>query len=391
MLSVATLIVIQAVMIGFREEFVSKILGANPHVSIYTDTFSNGKRVGFDKDLQLLLEQKLNSIDGVVHSFPIILENVMASTNSKNSGVQVYGISVSDLMRIPLIKNPETVEGDLKEFDSGVAIGAALARQLGIRVGGSLRLISPSGPKTAFGVTPRVIDVKVSYIFSVGRYDIDSTRVFIPIDDAKKYFNRNDTIDRIDVFVETPNNIEIISDEINLAFNGISEKNYTLWNWKQASNSFLSALDVERKAMFIIWSLVVLIAALNIISGLVMLVKNKTQDIAILRTIGFSKSSIMRIFFFSGFLIGVLGTFFGLILGCTFALNIHDIQGLVEGLFGGSIWDPQVRYLTKIPVKLRIEDIAWATIVALAISLIITIFPSYRAASLNPIEGLRNG
>ena len=390
MLSVATLIVIQSVMIGFREEFVSKILGANPHVSIYTDAFSNGKRVGFDGDLQSLLKERLSSINEVEHSFPIILENVMASTKSASTGVQVFGIHESDLIKIPLIKNPETVEGDLKKFGNGVAMGAALARQLGVRVGGSLRLISPSGAKTAFGVTPRSIDVKVSYIFSVGRYDIDSTRIFMQIDEAKKYFNRNGTIDRVDVFVKQPNNIEIISEKINLAILGISETEFALWNWKQASHSFLAALDVERKAMFVIWSLVVMIAALNIISGLVMLVKNKTQDIAILRTIGFSKLSIMRIFFFSGFLIGVLGTFSGILLGCSFALNIHEIQNLVEGLFGGSIWDPQVRYLTKIPVKLRIEDIAWATMVALGISLIITIFPSYRAASLNPIEGLRN-
>ncbi len=390
MLSVATLIVIQSVMIGFREEFVSKILGANPHVSIYTDTFLNGKRIGFDENLQSSLKEKLNTIDGVEHSFPVILENVMASTRSANSGVQVFGIHGPDLMKIPLIKSPESVEGDLKDFSRGVAIGAALARHLGVSLGESLRLISPSGAKTAFGITPRAIDVEVSYIFSVGRYDIDSTRVYMPIDKAKKYFNRNNTIDRIDVFVERPNSIEIISDEINLAIMGISETNFVLWNWKQASNSFLTALDVERKAMFVIWSLVVLIAALNIISGLVMLVKNKTQDIAILRTIGFSKLSIMRIFFFSGFFIGVLGTLSGLLLGCTFALNIHEIQKIVEGLFGGSIWDPQVRYLTKIPIKLRIEDITWATTVALVISLIITIFPSYRAASLNPIDGLRN-
>ena len=189
---------------------------------------------------------------------------------------------------------------------------------------------------------------------------------------------------RSEIF-RTKKNIEILELE------KIKGEKFVIWTWKQASNSFLSALDIERKAMFVIWSLVVLIAALNIISGLVMLVKNKTQNIAILRTIGFSKYSIMRIFFIAGSMIGLTGTFLGIVLGCTFALNLQAIQSGVELIFGGSVWDPQVRYLTQIPVKLRLNDILSATLISLAISFLITIFPSYRAASLNPVDGLRNG
>ena len=178
------------------------------------------------------------------------------------------------------------------------------------------------------------MDFKVSYIFTVGRYDIDSTRIYMPMSEAKIFFNRNNSVDRIDVLVDQPNTIESISDKINLNLMEVKGNKFVVWDWKQASNSFLSALDIERKAMFVIWSLVVLIAALNIISGLVMMVKNKTQDIAILRTIGFSRFSIMRIFFIAGSLIGVFGTILGVILGCLFSLYLHEIQNLVEFIFG---------------------------------------------------------
>lgn len=390
-LSVATLIVIQAVMIGFRVEFVSKILGANSHLSVYSDSFIKEKRQGLNKELQEIISEKLKQVDSVINTMPIIMETVMASSTSGNAGVQVFGIQEEDLLKLPLLINPENTQGDIKKFSDGIAIGSSLARQLGVKVESNIRLVSPSGAKTVFGVTPRAMDFKVSYIFTVGRYDIDSTRIYMPISDAKNFFNRNNSVDRIDVLVDQPNIIESISDEINLNLMEVKGNKFVVWNWKQASNSFLSALDIERKAMFVIWSLVVLIAALNIISGLVMMVKNKTQDIAILRTIGFSRFSIMRIFFIAGSLIGVLGTILGVILGCLFSSYLHEIQNLVEFIFGGTVWDPQVRYLTKIPVKLRTSDILSATSIALVISLLITILPSYRAASLNPIEGLRHG
>lgn len=391
MLSVATLIVIQSVMIGFREEFVSKILGANPHISIYSDSFILNKRIGFDKASQDEVSENIKILGVASSVIPVIVETVMASSESGNSGAQVFGVSERDLLNIPLIANPENSKGDIGDFSEGVAIGSALARQLGVMVGSNIKLISPSGAKTPFGVAPRAIDRNITYVFGVGRYDIDSTRIYMPMSDAEVSFNRNGKADRIDLMVNEPNIIESISDEINLQLMKIKTGKFVLWNWKQASNAFLSALDIERKAMFVIWSLVVLIAALNIISGLVMLVKNKTQDIAILRTIGFSRLSIMRIFFVSGSLIGVIGTVLGIILGCVFCLNLHQIQNLVEVIFGGSIWDPQVRYLTEIPVKLRLNDILSVTAISLVISVLITIFPSYRAASLNPVEGIKNG
>ena len=391
MLSVATLIVIQSVMIGFREEFVSKILGANAHLSIYSNSFIANKRVGIDEEIQSSIDDLIKDQFDIVTAMPIINETVMVSSGSRNFGVQVFGVEAEDLLDIPLIASPEYEEGSIENFNEGVAIGSVLARQLGIGLGSNIRLISPSGAKTAFGITPRAIDVNVSYIFSVGRYDIDSTRIYMPMDNAITYFGRNGLVDRLDIMVLDPNNIEKIADKISLELEKIKGETFVIWTWKQASNSFLSALDIERKAMFVIWSLVVLIAALNIISGLVMLVKNKTQNIAILRTIGFSKYSIMRIFFIAGSMIGLTGTFLGIVLGCTFALNLQAIQSGVELIFGGSVWDPQVRYLTQIPVKLRLNDILSATLISLAISFLITIFPSYRAASLNPVDGLRNG
>jgi lipoprotein-releasing system permease protein len=386
MLGVATLIVVQAVMIGFREEFTDRILGANPHVQVYSQTWqTEGGQTSRAIPDYPDRANALAAVAGVTSALPVIRGQVMASAFGRNAGVEVIGISPEDLARIPLVANPEESFGDLAAFPDGIALGAGVARELGLTVGDRIKLISPEGVKTVMGTAPRVAGFDVTYIFQVGRWDIDRTRVYLPLSRAQEFFNREGLADEIEIRVENPDRVEDLTPALMTA----AGERGLIWTWKDNSGAFLEALDVERRVLFIILSLVVLIAALNIISGLVMLVKNKGRDIGILRTMGLSEGSVMRIFFICGSLIGVIGTALGVALGCVFALNISHIQGLVESISGGTLWDPSVRFLTEIPVRLRWQDVAAAMIMALALSFLITLLPARRAARLNPVEALR--
>jgi lipoprotein-releasing system permease protein len=386
MLGVATLIVVQAVMVGFREEFTDRILGANAHVSVlaspYTDEFGVTSRLIRDYEA---VAERVATVEGVTHAAPVIKGQVMASAPGRNAGVEVIGIIAGDLAAVPLVSDPEVGIGDLSRLDEGVAIGTGLARELGVGVGGTITLISPDGMDTPFGTQPRISDYEVVYVFQVGRWDIDRTRVYMPFAEAQAYFNREGAADEIEVMVETPAEV----DRTRAALAEAAGPGAILWTWRDASGAFLSALDVERRVMFIILSLVVLIAALNIISGLVMLVKNKGRDIGILRTMGLTQGSIMRIFFLCGALIGVTGTLLGVLLGVAFALNIQEIQAVVEWVAGGTVWNPEIRYLTEIPARVRPGDVAAVTAMGLGLSFLVTLMPARNAARLNPVEALR--
>ena len=387
MLGVATLIVVQAVMIGFREEFTDRILGANAHMTVYSTNYQdeNGVVSRAIRDYDAVVET-VKSVDGITHASPMVRGQVMASANGRNSGVDLRGQAAADIALLHLIGTPESAVGDLNNLPNGIAIGEGVARELRVNVGDILTLISPEGVQTAFGVTmPRLNDYEVVYIFKVGRYDIDQTRVYLPLAEAQSYFDREGTVDEIEVLVEKPDQI----DTYRTALGGSLDQGKLLWSWKDSQGAILSALDVERRVMFIILSLVVLIAALNIISGLVMLVKNKGRDIGILRTMGLTQGAIMRVFFICGSAIGVIGTFLGVILGCLFAYFIQDIQVLIESIFGGQVWDPEVRLLTEVPSRLRWQDVSAAMGMALILSFVITLVPARNAAKLNPVEALR--
>jgi lipoprotein-releasing system permease protein len=386
MLGVATLIVVQAVMFGFREEFTDRILGANAHVSVYyapeTDPNGNPGRLIADYDD---LAARLAAVPGVTHAAPLIRGQVMLSAHGRASGVEVIGTRLADLEAVPLVAHPETAVGELARLGEGVAIGTGVARELGVGIGDVITLISPEGMDTPFGTQPRISDYPVVYIFGVGRFDIDRTRVYMPFAEAQSFFDREGAADEIEVMVEHPDRIDAMVPALAEA----AGPRGVLWTWRDASGAFLSALDVERRVMFIILSLVVLIAGLNIVSGLVMLVKNKGRDIGILRTMGLTQGSVMRIFFLCGSLIGVVGTVLGVILGCLFAYFIQDIQAVVEWVAGGSVWNPEIRYLTEIPARLRWQDVLAVTVMALGLSFLITLFPARNAARLNPVEALR--
>ncbi len=383
-LGVGTLIVVQAVMLGFREEFTDKIIGSNPHISVISSNYTTNKKL-LRTDYNSLIGS-INLVDGVVGVLPTIKGQVMGGHKGKNAGVEVFGIKPEDLFLISGVSNPEFSQGDISEFKNGVAIGSGIARNLKLKIGDKISLLSFDGVKTAFGVAPRISEFSVNYIFRVGRYDIDSTRIYMPLDKAKTYFDKESGVDQLDVILSQPT----LVDEVKFNIEKTIDNQYLLWSWKDASGAFLNALDVERRVMLTILSLVILIASLNIISGLVMLVKNKRRDIAILRTIGFSKASILRIFFICGSLIGIIGTILGLVWGCLFVVYISQIQQFIEMIVGGSIWNSEIRFLTEVPARLRLNDLLLAMGLSLGISLSITIIPARNAAKINPAEAIRN-
>jgi lipoprotein-releasing system permease protein len=299
--------------------------------------------------------------------------------------VEVYGIRLDDLMTIPRIAHPEESVGDIGRFGEGIAIGSGVARELGVAVGDRIKLISPNGVRTALGVSPRVNAYEVVYIFTAGRYDIDRTRVYMPLAEAQSFFNREEAVDEFEVMVADPDRVEDLSPAL-LAAAG---DRMLLWTWQEASGSFLKALAVEDNVMFVIMGVLVLVATMNIVSGLIMLVKNKGRDIGILRTVGLTEGSVLRVFFICGAGIGVTGTVLGVILGCAFAIWIDPIFAAVNFFSGGGVWDPSIRGIYRIPAELRLGDVVWAVALSLGLSFVITLFPARRAARMNPVEALR--
>ncbi len=386
MLAVAALIITLAVRAGFRDEFVDTILGSNAHVTVYNtvtvDDFGNTTRTMADYAERAAA---IAEVPGVTRVAPLVKGQVMANNNQSNSGVQVFGIAADDLLGIPRIANPETAQGDITRFNEGIAIGSGVARELGAGLGDRIKLISPNGVKTAFGTSPRVSAYEVVYIFTAGRYDIDRTRVYLPFAEAQNYFDRDGVADELEVMVEDPEAV----DDLTLALLNAGGERTLLWSWRDASGSFLKALEVEDTVMFVLMSVLVLVASLNIISGLVMLVKNKGRDIGILRTMGLTEGAVMRVFFICGALVGLIGTVMGVIIGCLFATYFDAILAFVNGASGGGVWDASVRGIYKLPAKLEFWDVAKAVGLSLALSFGITIFPARRAARMNPVEALR--
>ncbi|MGX9356924.1 lipoprotein-releasing ABC transporter permease subunit [Roseobacteraceae bacterium S113] len=386
-LAVFALIATLAVRSGFRAEFVDTILGANAHVTVYytaeADEFGRLDRTIPD---YTTLAENLRGLDGVTRAAPLVKGQVMATANQRNAGVQVFGITAEDLAGIPRVATaPERAIGDLARFNEGLAIGTGVARELGVAVGDTIRVISPDGVRTAFGTSPRVQAFEVVYIFSAGRYDIDRTRVYMPFDVAQVYFNREGAADEIEVMVEDPDRV----DAMTLEFLRTGGARTLLWTWRDASGGFLRALEIEDNVMFVILSILVLIAAMNIVSGLIMLVKNKGRDIGILRTMGLSEGSILRVFFICGAFTGMIGTALGVILGCLFAIYIDQIFSVVNFVAGGGVWDPAIRGIYAIPAELHLGDVLSAVALSLGLSFVVTIFPARRAARMNPVEALR--
>ena len=385
-LAVAALIITLAVRTGFRDEFVDTILGANAHVEVFAQSHVNetGQVVSTISDYEGWAD-RIAKVPGVTRAAPLIKGQVMANRGQANAGVEVFGISYDDLLTIPRIARPESFLGDISAFEQGIAIGSGVAAELGIGLGDKIKIISPNGVKTAFGTSPRVNAYEVTYIFTAGRWDIDRTRVYLPFAEAQSFFNREGTADQIEVIVEEPEKVDRLIEDILTA----TEEPSSYWTWRNRSGAFLRALDMEDNVMFIILSVLVLIASMNITSGLIMLVKNKGRDIGILRTMGLTEGSILRIFFLCGSLTGIVGTILGVVVGCLFALNIDSIFSLVNFIAGGGVWDPSIRGIYRLPAKLEFWDVASAVGLSLSLSFLVTLFPARKAARMNPVEALR--
>ncbi len=385
-LAVFALVATLAVRSGFRSEFVDTILGANAHVTVYRSatTGANGQldRTIADYDA---LAATLAEVPGVTHSAPLIRGQVMANFGSANSGIEIFGIRGADLAASRRIVDPATGMGDLARFDEGIAIGSGVAQQLGVGLGDKIKIISPNGVKTAFGTSPRVNAYEVVYIFSAGRWDIDRTRVYLPLAQAQTFFDKDDVADEIEVMVEDPDNVESMIPALIQA----AGQNTLIWTWRDSAGAFLRALTVEDNVMFILLSILVLIASLNIISGLVMLVKNKGRDIGILRTMGLTEGSVMRVFFICGASIGTLGTILGVAFGALFATYVDPIFSAINYVSGGGVWDPSIRGIYYLPAEMRFSDVMSAVSLSLFLSWVVTIFPARRAARMNPVEALR--
>lgn len=386
-LAVAALIIVLAVRSGFRTEFVDAILGANAHVTVfeYNVDPQNGKLNYAIKNYNALTE-KIAKVPGVKRAAPIIRNQVMANSADFNTGVVVYGISLDNLKSIPNIAGSDRGQGNIDDFENGVAIGVGVAKSLRLDLGDRIKLISPNGIQTAFGISPRVKSFTVSYIFSAGHYEIDQTRLYMTFKDAQSFFDREGLADEIEVFIDEPELVERFEPYLKKL---ISE-NVIIETWRDYAGGFLRALAIEDNVMLVIMIVLILLSTMNIISGLIMLVKNKGKDIGILRTMGLTRGSILRIFFLCGAGIGLVGTVLGVIVGILFVLNIDAIFSVVNYVSGGEVWDPSIRGIYHLPSELRGVDVLKAVGISLSLSFVITIFPARRAARMDPVEALRN-
>ncbi|TMV07883.1 lipoprotein-releasing ABC transporter permease subunit [Ruegeria sediminis] len=385
-LAVFALIATLAVRSGFRSEFVGTILGANAHVTVYS-VGSADAQGGVDRRIEDFdaMAERVAQVPGVIRAAPLVKGQVLITNRDQSSGAEVFGIRPEDLRDLPGIAESDQAYGDLARFEEGIAIGSGIARAIGATVGDRVRLTSPNGVKTAFGTSPRVNAYEVVYVFSAGRYDIDRTRVYLPFAEAQSFFNREGIADEIEVMVERPEQLDnVLIPILDAAGDGAQ-----VWTWMDASGGFLRALEVEDNVMFIILSILVLIAAMNIVSGLIMLVKNKGRDIGILRTIGLSEGSVLRVFFICGAFTGLIGTALGVVLGCLFAIYIDPIFSFVNYAMGGGVWDPAIRGIYALPAELHLSDVLKAVALSLGLSFFVTYFPARRAARLNPVEALR--
>jgi lipoprotein-releasing system permease protein len=378
MLGVATLIIVMAVMNGFRHELLDKILGLNGHLLIQP----------LEKPLTdwADVSARLDKVQGIRLAAPIVEGQALASSPFNAGGVLIRGIRLQDLEKLPSVAR-NIKQGTLANFDDGdgVAIGRRLADQLSLRAGDNITLVAPRGAVTPMGTTPRIKIYKVAAVFEIGMSEYDSGMVFMPLKEAQAYFNRAGDVTAIEVYTDNPDNVQAYRKAVQDA----AQRPIFVIDWRQRNATFFNALQVERNVMFLILTLIVLVAALNIVSGLIMLVKVKGQDIAILRTMGATQGAIMRVFLITGASIGVVGTLVGFLLGVVVCLNIENIRQFLSWLTNTELFSPELYFLSHLPADMDTAETSAVVIMALVLSFLATLYPSWRAARLDPVEALR--
>ena len=378
MLGVATLIIVLSVMNGFRKELLDKIVGVNGHI------FVSAIETPLTDFADVAI--RINAIPDVVLAMPLVEGQALASSPSYAGGVLVRGVRPEDLRKVSVIaKNIKA--GSLDTFDKGdgVVVGRRLAEQLFLRPGDSVTLTSPKGVQTPFGTAPRVKSYPISAIYEVGMSEFDSAFVYMPLPEAQAYFGRDKDVSVIEVFLGHPDAL----DEVKTAIDKVLTRAVILSDWRMRNRTFFGVLQVERNVMFLILTLIVLVAALNIISGLIMLVKDKSGDIAILRTMGATRGAIQRIFLMTGAAIGVVGTFAGLLLGVVVASNVETLRAFFSRMTNTNLFPAEFYFLSRLPSEIDPREVVLVAAIALTLSLLATLYPARRAANLDPVEALR--
>lgn len=377
-LGVATLIIVMSVMNGFRQELLGRILGLNGHIIVY------GAAGPLPEDGEL--RARIAALPSVVAVAPMIESQVMATANAVARGAVVRGFAPEDLRAKALLRD-KIVAGSVDDFegDDAVLIGVRMAERMGLRVGDAVTLISPRGNITAFGTVPRLRAYRVVGLFDIGMYEYDSSFVFMPLAAAQTYFRMPGAITALEVFITNPDHAIAVGREIQ----ALVGEGARVQEWQRVNASFFNAVQVERNVMFLILTLIIVVAAFNIISSLIMLVKDKGRDIAILRTVGATRGMIMRIFFLAGASIGVTGTVLGVAGGLAFADNIETIRQGIQLFTGTELFAPEIYFLSRLPAIVDPSEVTLVTVMALALSFLATVYPSWRAARIDPAEALR--
>jgi len=378
LLGVATLIIVMAVMNGFRKELLDKILGLNGHLLVQPleQPLTDWEAVA----------GRISKVPGVRLAAPLVEGQALASSPFNSAGVLVRGIRAADLMKLTSIAN-NIKQGTLEGFDTGqgLAIGRRLSDQLSVRAGDNITLVAPRGAVTPMGTTPRIKTYKVAAVFEIGMSEYDAGIVFMPMPESQLYFNRAGDVTAIEVYTDNPDRIDTFRRLVTAA----AERPIFMIDWRQRNATFFNALQVERNVMFLILTLIILVAALNIISGLIMLVKDKGRDIAILRTMGSTQGAIMRVFLITGSSIGVMGTIAGFLLGVVVCLNVESIRQFLSWLTRTELFSPELYFLSRLPAEMDFGETTAVVVMSLTLSLLATLYPSWRAARLDPVEALR--
>lgn len=378
-LGVATLIVVMSVMNGFRQELFGRIIGLNSHIQVQGSAEGLGD---FDD-----FAAKIRKLPGVAAVRPVINGQVLVTAGDYGTGAVVRGIRPQDLKNYDLIAKTGMRSGDLSMFkgDDAVIVGDELARKLGIFVGDVVTLISPEGTATPFGTAPRMRGYQVVGLFNIGMYEYDSTFIFLPLDEAQTYFRLPGRVSGLDILVHDPDTVSAVRDNIY----GAADRPVRVLIWQEIHASYFNALQTERNVMFIILLMIILVAVFNIMSSLIMLVKDKGRDIAVLRTMGASQGSVMRVFFIAGAFLGIVGAFLGLGLGLVLVEYRNAIIGFFEAIFGVTFFPADIYFLTGVPAAVDTGEVIATVLVALVFAFLATLYPSWRAARLDPVEALR--